>query len=344
MINPFILKEAVASVNMHNNTERITWTLAEELESERNEPMLEPIVDVSKWQGEIDWSVMSTKVYGAIIKATQARATLDSQFFRNWEQAGDYDVPRGAYHFFKAEKKTTSARKQAEWFWSMAVEPAGADAELGYWLDIERNDEDLSKNEYQGQIWKFINTFKELSGFDVDIYTSASKWDQFVAPYPGNTDIPRNRKLWVANYYVNYPSIPFDWKKRYGYDCWTLWQHTPKGDGLAYGAQSRSLDMNRFNGSLDEYNKVFDLAVPPPIEPPPDPQPEPEEDTCTIRITGLQGATLNMRDKVWGDRVAYTWNDAEFEVMGWYYDTQNRLWYQIGETIWVAGWYTEKVD
>ncbi len=36
---------------------------------------------------------------------------------------------------------------------------------------------------------------------------------------------------------------------------WTFWQYTQNGDGLAYGAESKSIDLNWFNGDLDALKK-----------------------------------------------------------------------------------------
>lgn len=75
------------------------------------------------------------------------------------------------------------------------------------------------------------------------------------------------------------------------------------------------------------------------IEPPPPPE-KPER----VRIVGLESdETLRMRDGIWGLVNAKTWNGAEFDVMDIGLDGLDRDWYQVGPSIWVAGWYTEVV-
>ena len=54
---------------------------------------------------------------------------------------------------------------------------------------------------------------------------------------------------------------------------WTLWQTTDKGDGLAYGCESKQVDMDQFNGTVEDLYKYVQVAppvvVPPPVVPVP---------------------------------------------------------------------------
>ena len=58
-------------------------------------------VDVSRWQGEIDWQKLRS--HGAnfvYIKATDGGDHLDPMFKKNWRAAEQAGLKRGAYHFF----------------------------------------------------------------------------------------------------------------------------------------------------------------------------------------------------------------------------------------------------
>ncbi|WP_266096794.1 GH25 family lysozyme, partial [Acinetobacter baumannii] len=58
-------------------------------------------VDVSRWQGEIDWvKLRSQGANFAYIKATDGGDHLDPMFVRNWHAAEAAGLKRGAYHFF----------------------------------------------------------------------------------------------------------------------------------------------------------------------------------------------------------------------------------------------------
>jgi GH25 family lysozyme M1 (1,4-beta-N-acetylmuramidase) len=51
--------------------------------------------------------------------------------------------------------------------------------------------------------------------------------------------------LWLANYSKT-PASVYPWSK------WDFWQFTNRLDGLAFGAESRMIDADYFNGSLEE--------------------------------------------------------------------------------------------
>src|SRR5262245_45992334 len=57
-------------------------------------------IDVSYWQGDIDWrKVADAGVHFAYIKATEGGDHLDAKFLDNWRAAKLAGVARGAYHF-----------------------------------------------------------------------------------------------------------------------------------------------------------------------------------------------------------------------------------------------------
>jgi lysozyme len=58
-------------------------------------------IDVSAWQGRIDWSVLARDDIGfAYIKATEGTNFVDREFARNWADAAKAGIPHGAYHYF----------------------------------------------------------------------------------------------------------------------------------------------------------------------------------------------------------------------------------------------------
>ena len=77
--------------------------------------------------------------------------------------------------------------------------------------------------------WNSYGKIKDTSRFD-------PKWNY----YP----------LWVAHYTTAAaPQVPEPWKSM---SDWTFWQYTANGNGLLYGAESKSLDMNWFNGDMED--------------------------------------------------------------------------------------------
>ena len=71
-------------------------------------------VDVSSYQGDIDWDVLSAQgIEFAYIKATEGSKTVDRCFEANWKGASDTSLRIGAYHFFSFE---SSGENQAKLF------------------------------------------------------------------------------------------------------------------------------------------------------------------------------------------------------------------------------------
>jgi lysozyme len=71
-------------------------------------------IDVSKYQGMIDWAAARQGgVAFAWLKATEGGDRLDDRFHDNWRGAGAAGVPRGAYHFWYHCRPGV---EQAEWF------------------------------------------------------------------------------------------------------------------------------------------------------------------------------------------------------------------------------------
>jgi hypothetical protein len=56
-------------------------------------------VDVSRWQGEIDWqAVKDSGIAFASVRATIGDFFTDDRFEENWQGAGDAGIFRCAYH------------------------------------------------------------------------------------------------------------------------------------------------------------------------------------------------------------------------------------------------------
>ena len=71
-------------------------------------------VDVSHYQGDIDWKVLSGEgIDFAFIKATEGSAFIDDKFSYNFTEAQKCDIAVGAYHFFSVD---SAGKEQAQNF------------------------------------------------------------------------------------------------------------------------------------------------------------------------------------------------------------------------------------
>lgn len=193
-------------------------------EFENDAPVVMPTgegIDVSKWQGVIDWPAVTVR--WAFMRATTGATRIDEQFARNWSESKKAGKLRGAYHYFII---TESGKAQAQKF----IATLGGDfGELPPVLDIEPRK--LASGEYETptskaaleselQVW--LTEVENATGMRPMIYTN--KWalallttqPKWMGEYP----------LWVARYSATPPSpssLPTAWTE------WTCWQYTSTG-------------------------------------------------------------------------------------------------------------------
>jgi lysozyme len=195
-------------------------------------------IDVSRYQGKIDWPALGkvNRIYPirfVIIRATMGSLGEDREFPRNWELAGEKGLKRGAYHYYNPNQNSTL---QAENF-ILTVDLKSGD--LPPVLDIE----ELSDIQSEQQLIKGIRNWLEMVeghyGVKPILYSSASFYRAYLlrhfSEYP----------LWVANYNRVFDPLP-------GKD-WLIWQHTDSGTLDGIGGY---VDLNVFNGGLREFEQL----------------------------------------------------------------------------------------
>jgi lysozyme len=213
-------------------------------------------IDISKWDG--NWDANKAKQAGAtfvFIKASQATCT-DPQFIVNWQKAKDAGLLRGAYHYLDY---TTPGCDQANYFADLLKDDPG---ELPPVIDYElrRTDNDPSAavgflRDCLDQLVKREELFENSSIKRPMIYTGPGFWVE----YGDQTkrDYWIQFPLWNAHWITsNTPKIPSPWT------MWHFWQFTSKGPGEAFGSESISMDMNRFNGTLNELMEFAGIRIP----------------------------------------------------------------------------------
>ncbi|MDZ5696806.1 GH25 family lysozyme [Chelativorans sp. M5D2P16] len=196
-------------------------------------------VDVSRWQGEIDWP--SLRAHGAnfaFIKATDGIDHLDPMFRKNWEGARAAGIMRGAYHFFYWCRK---ASDQARWF--IRNVPKEKDA-LPPVLDLEWNHQSSckwrpSRAEILEKIEVFVERLEQHYGQRPIIYTTPDFYDHVLkGAFP-------NHPFWLRAV-AEHPS------KVYPGRDWVFWQYS--GSGLSGGVDGR-IDLNVFYGDEAEWRR-----------------------------------------------------------------------------------------
>ncbi|MCM1261295.1 MAG: glycoside hydrolase family 25 protein [Butyrivibrio sp.] len=199
-------------------------------------------IDVSHYQGDIDWEkIESQGVNFAFIKATEGSSHVDECFSDNWQEASKTNIMIGAYHFFSFD---SDAKTQAELFINTVGDLKGKITPV---IDIEyygdKNENPPDKEQTVEHIRKMLLILEEEYGTKPIIYTTYKVYKRYIKEE--FEDYP----LWIRNVY--YP--PFvDMGNR-----WTLWQYTDTEQLDGYNGDEEYIDMNVFNGSKEELEKLI---------------------------------------------------------------------------------------
>lgn len=152
-------------------------------------------IDVAKWQGTINWSmVRSAGVEFAILKIIDKTGKMESSFAYNFAEAAAQELPIGVYNYSYA---TSIAKAQAD---AKKVLEALHGRELSYkvWLDVE----DACQKGLERQLIELINEYKavvEENGYEFGVYTGLSFYNSYIRPYAALLECP----FWIARYPSN---------------------------------------------------------------------------------------------------------------------------------------------
>ncbi len=195
-------------------------------------------VDVSSYQGDIDWQVLSSEgISFAFIKATEGSAMVDNKFAYNYSEARKTKLKIGAYHFFSFD---SSAETQADNFIA-AVErfdgmlPPVIDLELyGEYMDTPPD-----KDHVNEQLNIMISRLEAHYGLKPILYVTEKTYDMYVAGGYENIDI------WFRNVFSS-PKLS-DGRE------WTFWQFSNRHRLSGYDGIEKYIDMNVFCGTAEEF-------------------------------------------------------------------------------------------
>ena len=191
-------------------------------------------VDVSHYQGKIDWTKMHT-IYNlypinfAFIRSTMGTSSIDETFEDNWEGAKENNILRGAYHFYRPDENSTL---QAQNFIAKVKLKNG---DLPPVLDIETLPKTQSMDRLVEGIKNWCKIVEEHYDVKPIIYTS----DKYFEDYLQNHF--EGYIIWIANY-------NFWVQEMKGH--WDFWQFTEKA--TIDGVKRYKVDVNIYNGTIDD--------------------------------------------------------------------------------------------
>lgn len=197
-------------------------------------------IDISKYQPKIQWKSLMVmtdaqgrttrsvtkakdikKVSYVFIKATEGTSLKDKHFYNHWKNAGQHDIRRGAYHFFRSSKDATH---QARHF----IKTLGplTDEDLPPVLDIETIHKGCSRKTLNEKALTWLKIVENHYGRKPIVYSSASFIERYL-----NKEIKENYPIWVAHYGASRPRC----------DKWHIWQFAD--NAIVYGIDGE-VDLN----------------------------------------------------------------------------------------------------
>lgn len=165
---------------------------------------MKTVIDVSKFQGKVDWAKVKTQVDGAIIRLgysgyASGKIIKDSTTEINVQECTALNIPFGVY-FFPCSINKSEAQAEAKWILNQVSDyklslPIFLDSEVADVTNKSGRADKLSKQLRTDLLVTILNEL-QANGYAVGVYASTA-W------FNSNLDVskfPKNTKLWVAQY------------------------------------------------------------------------------------------------------------------------------------------------
>ena len=176
-------------------------------------------VDVSKYQGEIDWKVVKASgISFACLRAIQGNTNrqIDPTFERNLAGCIENGIDYSCYIYAYAQTHDR-ARYEAD----LVINLLG-DRKIPIWYDLEDNSLiGLGKDAIEGVVMSFIGECRD-AGFDVGIYCNKTWYNDYISQY-----LKDKFSFWIARYGKNTGQLDEKYKPT-GKNI-IAWQYTSKG-------------------------------------------------------------------------------------------------------------------
>lgn len=176
------------------------------------------VIDISQWQGVIDWETVKPNIDGAIIRCGWGSDYIgqdDSFFERNCAECERLGIPYGVYLYSYATS-VDAARSEAQHALRLIK---GKNLSLPVYFDSEENGTEYDASAKAMAFCEIIRN----AGYRPGVYASISWWKSYLQGVSGVS-------VWCAHWQTSSP----------GMDC-DIWQYT--SDGSVPGITGR-VDMN----------------------------------------------------------------------------------------------------
>lgn len=210
---------------------------------EPSSPTLYDGIDVSGWQGNIDFAqVKNSGIEIVYMKASEGSSFVDPYFNQNYTNAKANGLKVGFYHYLTA-RNIEEAIIQARFF---VATISGKTPECKLAMDFESFG-NLTIEEINQVALTFVRTVESLSKKEVVIYSDTSNARSI---FEGELT---NYSLWVAQYEVEEPTPNGKW------NIWVGWQYTDLGEVAGINGY---VDRDKFTEGIFLSNREEQIPLP----------------------------------------------------------------------------------
>ena len=195
-------------------------------------------VDVSAYQGIIDWELLSEQdISFAFIKATEGSSFVDERFFYNYAEAQKTNLRVGAYHFFSYD--STGEAQAAHFIRTVAK----TEDMLPPVIDVEfYGDKEAKPPEREqtiAQLGVRDEKLKTHYGVTPILYATEKSYQLYLAGAFPDCDI------WIRSVLTS-PRLSDNRN-------WTFWQFSNRARLYGYSGKEAFIDLNIFYGGEQEF-------------------------------------------------------------------------------------------
>lgn len=198
--------------------------------------MTKKIVDISHWQGKIDWDKFAKEVALVIIRVQDGSSVIDREYKTYVAEAKKRGIPFGHYAFCRFVS-VADARKEAQDFY------ARGDKDALFWVaDVEVK----TMGDMTAGTQAYVDELRKLGAKKVGGYFGHHTYKALGLDKVDGLDF-----TWIPRYSTKKPDYPCD-----------LWQYTESGK---VGGVNGGVDLNKLNGnkSLEWFTGKAGVVKPP---------------------------------------------------------------------------------
>lgn len=194
-------------------------------------------IDISQYQGDINWKEVNTindqfPIDFIFVRATMGERNVDERFETNWEAISKRATLRGAYHYFRPNEN--SVKQARNFIKTVKLKPG----DLPPVLDIEEMPKQQPMDSLKVGLKRWLNEVEGHYKVKPILYSGDKYFTDFLEREFSDY------VLWIANYNFWVEDLK---------DHWDFWQFSEKG---TIGGIKGNVDLNIFNGNIEALEKL----------------------------------------------------------------------------------------